>query len=313
MREFEIVEHTQIDGLRVFFDTVRYRTPHIHREFELIWLLDGALDVRIERALTHAQPGDMALFNPGQMHEFLGTGRGCTFLCVQVSPALVRRAYPAMEQLRFSQPWLQKALDSETFRGAQRRLLALTRGYLARGDGYELACTGQICLLLAALVAGVPHEVLTDREIVGQRRRSDRLLRLMRYVDENYMRKVSLSEFARQEGLSMSYLSHFVRGALGQSFQAYVDNVRFSAACAMIASGRTRMVDVYAACGFSDYRYFSQAFKKRLGVTPEAYSRSAPREEPRSADTGRSAHSLERFYSRQESLALLAHFSPADS
>ena len=38
-----------------------------------------------------------------------------------------------------------------------------------------------------------------------------------------------------------------------------------------------------------------------------------PREEPRSADTGRSAHSLERFYSRQESLALLARFSPADS
>ena len=44
MREVEIVEHLQIDGLRVFFDTVQYRTPHVHRELELIWLSDGDLE-----------------------------------------------------------------------------------------------------------------------------------------------------------------------------------------------------------------------------------------------------------------------------
>ena len=45
MREVEIVEHLQIDGLRLFFDTVQYRTPHVHRELELVWLADGALEV----------------------------------------------------------------------------------------------------------------------------------------------------------------------------------------------------------------------------------------------------------------------------
>ena len=41
MNETEIIQHPQIDGLRIFFDTVDYRTPHVHEEFELIWLMEG--------------------------------------------------------------------------------------------------------------------------------------------------------------------------------------------------------------------------------------------------------------------------------
>lgn len=30
MSELEIVRHAQIDGLSMFFNTVEYRTPHLH-------------------------------------------------------------------------------------------------------------------------------------------------------------------------------------------------------------------------------------------------------------------------------------------
>ena len=81
MREVEVVEHPQIDGLHLFFDTVQYRTPHIHRELEVIWLAEGALDVRIEQTQLRVQPGELVLFHPGQLHEFRAVGAGCTFLC----------------------------------------------------------------------------------------------------------------------------------------------------------------------------------------------------------------------------------------
>ena len=76
MREVEIGEHPQIDGLRVFFNTVHYRTAHIHRELELIWLAEGALDVRIEQTRLRAAPGEMVLFHPGQLHAFRAAGDG---------------------------------------------------------------------------------------------------------------------------------------------------------------------------------------------------------------------------------------------
>ena len=287
MREVEIVEHPQIDGLRVFFNTVHYRTAHIHRELELIWLAEGALDVRIEQTRLRAAPGEMVLFHPGQLHAFRAAGDGCTFLCVQIAPELAAHAYPALGRLRFAQPCPGRVLPRDAYAALVQTLLRLAQSYLQQRPGYELTSAGCACLLLGALIEGMPHQLLSGGELAGQQRRNDRALRLMRYVDENYAHKVNLSDFAQAEGLSLGYASHFARAALGQSFQDYV------------------LVDVYAASGFSDYRYFSRAFQKRFGMTPEEYRRRQP-PAPEETHIHHSVHSLEQFYTRAQSLALLA-------
>ena len=38
MEELEIVPQHQIDGMRVFVNTVEYRSPHFHPEWELLWV-----------------------------------------------------------------------------------------------------------------------------------------------------------------------------------------------------------------------------------------------------------------------------------
>lgn len=305
MREVEIVEHLQIDGLRLFFDTVQYRTPHVHRELELVWLADGALDVRIEQTQLLARPGEMVLFHPGQLHEFRAAGAGCTFLCVQIAPELVAPACPAFERLRFDQPCPGRVLPAAAYARQVDRLLQMMRRYLLRPEGYELTCVGLACLLLGELIAGMPHQTLSGGVLAGQQRRNDRALRLIRFVDENYTHKVNLSDFARRENISLGYASHFAREALGQTFQDYVDTVRFNAACKQISAGQARLVDVYAASGFSDYRYFSRAFQKRFGMTPEEYRRRSQSPVQEETHVHHSVHSLERFYSREKSLELL--------
>ena len=56
-----------------------------------------------------------------------------------------------------------------------------------------------------------------------------------------------------------------------KSFQEYVDSVRFQKACRLIELGGLRLLDVSEESGFSDYRYFSRAFVRRTGKTPEEY------------------------------------------
>ena len=96
-----------------------------------------------------------------------------------------------------------------------------------------------------------------------------------------------------------------MRNDRGQSFQEYVTGVRFNAACRRIAAGENRMLDVCLASGFSDYRYFCRAFRRRMGVTPETYRQNLHRAAPPDTVTHHSLHSLERFYTRGESLRLL--------
>ena len=70
MNEYEIIQHPQIEGLSLFFDTVDYRTPHIHPEWELIWVMEGTLLVTTGAVRQSLAPGQMLLLNPRQPHEF---------------------------------------------------------------------------------------------------------------------------------------------------------------------------------------------------------------------------------------------------
>ena len=177
--------------------------------------------------------------------------------------------------------------------------------YLEMSPGYELGCSGQMQLAFRELLR-LPlwhresQEEETDRAV-----RQERVEKIINYVDRNYMHKIRLSDLADEEGLSMGYLSHFVKDTLGMSFQDYVSQVRFNSARKLIEGGGMKMLDVCYASGYSDYRYFSQTFVKRLGMTPEAYSRSPQPRESEQTRIHQSVHSLEQFYTRSRSMQML--------
>ena len=105
----------------------------------------------------------------------------------------------------------------------------------------------------------------------------------------------------------MHYLSHFVKDALNQSFQEYVCSVRVNCACKLMADSEKKLLDICEESGFSDYRYFSQAFKRQFGLTPEQYRGLLVK--PENAVIHHSLHSLERFYDDEQSKVILSKLS----
>lgn len=307
MNEVEIIQHPQIGGLSLFFDTVDYRTPHVHQEWELIWILEGPLSVTCGQEQSVVRPGELVLFNPGQPHAFRRVDQSCTFLCLQISP----HSFPGMDRRKAESAYPGLSLTAAETAWVRKTLLAVMEVYLKQPACYELFCTGQSCLLLHLLLTKTPCHVMTAAEAAELERRNTRLARLLDFVDANYMHKIRLSDFAVQEGRSMSYLSHFVKETLNQSFQEYVNTVRFNCACKLIDAGNRKLLDVCVESGFSDYRYFSKTFRQRLNMTPEEYRRQRETPVLDAAKVRHSLHSLERFYTREQSLELLRRFAAA--
>ena len=183
-------------------------------------------------------------------------------------------------------------------------LLEIAEAYLNRQGYNTLFCIGQVCLVFHRILNAIPIRAITQEERLSQEKRNKRLASLIRFVDENYMHKIRLSDFAEAEGFSMSYLSHFIKSTLNQSFQEYVNSVRVNCACKLISGGEEKLTAVCMASGFSDYRYFSAAFKRQFGMTPEQYKLSLKK--PENAVIHHSIHSLERFYTDEQSKAILA-------
>ena len=146
MDELEVIHHRQIQGLSIFFDTVDHRTPHVHPEWELIWILENELSVACGEERYVAKPGDMILFNPSEPHEFHKSAESCTFLCLQISPTILPYLLPVHVDGRLPQKYMQeKELVS-----LRTMLGQIMRAYLAKEDHFGLYCVGKSCRAVPA-------------------------------------------------------------------------------------------------------------------------------------------------------------------
>lgn len=301
MNEFEIIRYTQIEGVSIFFNTVDYRSAHIHPEWELIWVLDNVLIVNCGLEQYVLKRGEMILFNPNEPHEFHKEKESVTIMCMQLASSLL----PELSQTHIDEKLLHLYLPEQIMQDVRKEMQKIMDTYLFREKFFSLDCMGRSFLLLHKILSRMPSHILTDEETESSSKRNARLNRLISYVEKNYMNKIRLTDFAKQENCSVSYLSRFIKKTLNQTFQEYVTAVRFQCACKLIAEGKTKMLEVCVESGFSDYRYFSKAFQKQYQMTPEEYRNYAKRFELESMEVIHSLYSTERFYSREESIEML--------
>lgn len=270
MSEFEHIPFAQIRGIHMFLNTVVYRKPHFHSGIELIYVLSGNMMTNVEYMTYQLKARDMILINSGSPHEFIAAVSGCLFLCVQVS---MGACLTNGQSIRFDSNTPVDFFAPEEYRQFEKLLVNMADKYFRQGRFYELYCTSVTQQLLYMLLTSVPFHSLSSRYASSQEAMAGRLMRMVDYVDKNYSHRLSLAEFARAEGKSLSYISHFIKKSINQTFQNYVNTVRFYAACRLIAANSMNLLDVCYEVGFSDYKYFSQVFKERTGLTPAQYGK----------------------------------------
>lgn len=304
MEELEIVPQNQVEGMRVFLNRVEYRSPHFHSEWELLWVLDNPLSIVYEQQKLAIEPGEVILFPPNCPHEFHEIEQPCTFLCLQISTKL----FVSTENLRTKEVKLSNCLPPETLEWLRQTMAEIAKACWERLPYYGLFCLGQCGLILHKLLQFVPCHVMSKEELSRVEQCNARLSRLLQFVDDNYMHKIRLADFARQEGRTVSYMSHFVRDTMNQTFQEYVNSVRFNHARKLIATTSDPLVNICFESGFSDYRYFSQVFQQVYGMTPAEYRKQYQSVSSEQFLPAKSIHSREMIYSSAELLKILKDF-----
>lgn len=93
----------------------------------------------------------------------------------------------------------------------------------------------------------------------------------MRYIEENYTRKLSLGEVAEKTYVSQWHLSKLLNRHTGQSFSDILNHVRIEHAKELLKDPALRIGDISEQVGFLDLAHFSRVFKKQEGVSANEY------------------------------------------
>jgi len=89
--------------------------------------------------------------------------------------------------------------------------------------------------------------------------------------------QLSLTLLADKMGFSFGYLSNLFKKLMGVTFQEYVFYERMERAKIILLSTDMKNYEIAEAVGFEDPNYFSTAFKKKYGMSPNQYKEKVRR------------------------------------
>ncbi|MDO4272589.1 MAG: AraC family transcriptional regulator [Eubacteriales bacterium] len=268
-QEFEIISYSRTN-FKMFMVNSLYRTPHIHRDFEISYILSGDVEVFTPSQTVLLNAGNFWVMNPFMSHE-IKAAKPALILSLQVPPEFFVSYYPQIENLEFVTCSSGKNTDAPSYSLLQDAFIHMAYEYFGGDEFYEFKCAALLNQIFFWLMDIFGYKFVSKKERLASRTKAERMRAITDYIDENYCQKLLLTDIAGQEHLSLYYLSHFFKDCFGMSFQEYLLRIRCEKARQLLLLSEQTLTDICFACGFSDPKYFNNGFKRQYGCTPKYY------------------------------------------
>lgn len=303
--EYEVIKYNEIKNLKIFIVNMVYRTLHVHKDFELLYVLEGNVEIRSIRGTLFLQKKESVLINSGLAHE-LQADDNALILAIQISPGFCSDYFPQLHDMEFKFCILTSLLSEKHQKEIFQIIMDLSYNYFKQENKFQFKCMSLLNMLLFHITGTIPYRIRSEEELNKAYTKTKKMRSILSYIESHYQEKLLLADVAQHEHLSVSYLSHFFTENFGLSFQEYLANLRCERARQMLLLTSHTILTISGECGFSDLRYLNHAFHKNYGCTPKQYRQNFEKESlPRQQI---SLLSTQNFLSGQTCLILLEKY-----
>ncbi|MFI3238668.1 MAG: AraC family transcriptional regulator [Lachnospiraceae bacterium] len=233
--------------------------PHLHKEIEIIYVVNGAFTLLSNFQLYHLQAGDFFIAFPNTIHEYIDNNE-CTCLIWIFDASILpdysstfRKKMPLYPVLKANQVTLDihYALDAFQNRSGLQTESTLSKTLLS--------------LLLHDLLDGLS---LQD---IGVLENYEWLMKLLIYLGEHMQDELSLDMISEEIGISKYHLSRTFKARTGYSIPTYINTVRVTQAMELLKHSDQTITEIAFSCGFESMTTFFRAFKQITGKSPKQF------------------------------------------
>lgn len=268
INELEIISH-QNSTYNIFLNEILYRTPHMHKDFEICLLLEGKLNISIQEKTLKLTENDLWVINPFQLHEYEAAGNPALVLIIQINPVFFSSYFSLINNIAFSS--VSISAKDKKYGDLYESLIRIAQHSFSQSERYELKCARLLNYIFDQLMDFIPFDIVSDSEKRARRSRLKLIRQITSYIDENYYHKLLLSDVAKETNLTVNYLSHFFKDSIGVSFQKYLAKIRCTRACILLRTTDLSLFDISISCGFSDIKYFTKNFQEFYGLSTKDF------------------------------------------
>ena len=148
-----------------------------------------------------------------------------------------------------------------------RALVALGEALLAefRSERNMTVMLGYLYVIFGTILKDLPRTPLQGAVD------AENFSKILKYVSENYTKKLSLQALSKKFGISESHLSRSFTQKLSCTFVRYLHSLRVEHAKNRLRHSSMSILEIAYDSGFSDQRTFNRVFKEWVGIPPKEY------------------------------------------
>ena len=249
---------------------------HWHEEMELIVVKKGRGLVTLDRESRLLEAGQAVIVLPGQLHgirQYQQERMEYENIIFRLEMLLPKEGdvcgpkflEPYRDGKLLYPAWIDgSALYHEEMLECIRKMDELSE---QRPRGYPLAVKGWLFQFFFLMFSRVEPTLAEE----GREKSLDKMKRILRRIEVDYGKPLSIKEMAEFSGFSESHFMKFFKNHMGVPFVSYLNDYRLTLAARALAEGQEDVLTVAMDVGFSNVSYFNRLFKKKFRMTPLEY------------------------------------------
>ncbi len=239
---------------------------HSHDCYAFGVITAGRLDFSYQNRNWQANPGDINLVVPGEVHDGHGAKDvGWSYKMLYMPVEFVREINFELTGTD-ALPYFLQGVISNSFIADNLSVLHQT---LSDDEATLLQQESMLRQWLTSFIAGYSEQKIKLVK-VWQEERAVRLT--MEYLQEHFTDNVKLKDLANVAELSPYYLLRVFKASVGVPPHLYQQQLRVWKAKQLLADG-VSLAAISSETGFADQSHFSRQFKKITGLTPARYQK----------------------------------------
>ncbi len=259
------IEHkgTSLGSVGIF-DT-RSTDFHSHESIEIIYIIEGTLDIILPDGGTALNADQFVVINHGQPHSHRSSN-GVLFMSLFLDYYRLCHSIDA-DFVEF------ESLYAHITSPYVNDIVSVLREVSVEYASFE---EHKNDLYLESLYYKLA-DILISRFRIKQNTKAyklsqkERMSAIETYIKSNYMNPITLNELSDRLYLSVPHLSRFFKKYYGMNFSSYLNEVRLSNAVVEMNDSNKSLTRIAYDNGFPNNAAFTKAFREKFGCTPKIY------------------------------------------
>ncbi|WP_163324020.1 AraC family transcriptional regulator [Draconibacterium mangrovi] len=258
----------------------RFTYPwHFHSEYEIVYVLEGIGTRFVADSIEEFSSGDFVLMASNLPHFWKSetalykgnSSKRLKYIVIQFPNEFFREAmadYPEFYKIKelLKRSGRGISFTKEFADKARKKVMKV-----ARSDGFDRL--SHMLQLLQFMAKSNEYYLLAGQYYQLERHNftSDRLTKVIHYLNTNYLGKVELKNVAAVANMHPSAFCRYFKENSGKSLSEFISEIRIGYACRLLLEGKMTVSQICFESGFNNISNFNRAFKKNTGYTPSSY------------------------------------------